>query len=79
MSQNLYEVSSARPVFTVRQRPDGTTIAIPVGKAIEHDDGTISLMLDVVPLNGRMTVAARDYATASTQSHSTQIRRVAGN
>jgi hypothetical protein len=46
-------------VYTVIEKQDGKDIWLRVGSGFHNRDGSLSLLLDAVPINGRLQV--RDY------------------
>jgi hypothetical protein len=46
-------------VYTVIEKHDGKDIWLRVGSGFHNRDGSLSLLLDAVPINGRLQV--RDY------------------
>jgi hypothetical protein len=61
--------SEAKPlaVYTVIEKQDGKDIWLRVGSGFHNRDGSLSLLLDAMPINGRLQVREyrpRDQASA---------------
>ena len=59
------------PVYAIVTRPDGKDLFLRSGTAFPNRDGSLTILLDALPLSGKLQV--RDYAPKEQQAPRTDV------
>jgi hypothetical protein len=60
-------VRRARAVYAVVPKPEGKDVWLRVGSAFENRDGSVTVLLDAVPMGGKLQI--RDYQPRDALAH----------